>query len=497
MSKKTDTFVSFLDRSWIAPLSGFGAALTLGLALWGFTVDDALITCRYAHHVASGEGYVFNRGGPSTDGVTPLGYPYLLAPFARRGALGALEAAKWIALVAHALGALFVCRAVQRTGGTSWRWCGPAVWLVSAPAVAWSASGMETGLVSGLVAIGASLRVIGRADLVAVLVLGVAAGLRPELLPLVVVLAMPRAAASSAWAGAKDTDGSGPVQRAGLDARSWLRLALVATPFAVAAITRTIAFGRPAPLSASAKPSDPILGLKYALACAILTGVVALCAPIALRAAPRFARWLVVAVVVHSAAVAFAGGDWMPVSRLYVPLLPVIALAVATLAPHSRPRWIAGRAALALAGVAFAWFRVGPQLLRVAADRGALIEQMRGPLADRRVVAGIDVGWLGAAAPHATIVDLAGVTDPQIAALPGRHIEKKIPDGLLAERGTDALVLQLYKETPLAEPWPRSSFARGIEVYIAGERALEGSFEPTFVSEGRLRYVVLKKRAGE
>ena len=71
-------------------VAGVLAALVPALAYAGFTVDDALIPARYAHHITLGEGYVWNRGGPPTDGVTPLGFPYLLAPFAKAGPLAAL-----------------------------------------------------------------------------------------------------------------------------------------------------------------------------------------------------------------------------------------------------------------------------------------------------------------------------------------------------------------------------------------------------------------------
>ena len=52
-----------------AALLGFGAALPLALALYGYTVDDALITARMASHLASGVGYRFNPGGPVVDRV--------------------------------------------------------------------------------------------------------------------------------------------------------------------------------------------------------------------------------------------------------------------------------------------------------------------------------------------------------------------------------------------------------------------------------------------
>src|SRR5579871_4695911 len=80
--------------SWAAFLVGVAAALVPTLAYRGFTVDDALIPARYAHNIALGHGYVFNVGGPTTDGVTPLGFPYLLAPFAKAGPLAALAFAR-------------------------------------------------------------------------------------------------------------------------------------------------------------------------------------------------------------------------------------------------------------------------------------------------------------------------------------------------------------------------------------------------------------------
>ncbi|MET0410013.1 MAG: hypothetical protein ABW217_01890, partial [Polyangiaceae bacterium] len=63
------------------------ACAALGvLSAWGFSVDDALIVTRVAHHLATGVGYRFNPDGPSVDCVTPLGYAQLLAPLANAGA---------------------------------------------------------------------------------------------------------------------------------------------------------------------------------------------------------------------------------------------------------------------------------------------------------------------------------------------------------------------------------------------------------------------------
>lgn len=478
-----------------AALAAFCASVALSTACWGFTVDDALITCRYAHQIALGNGYTFNPSQPPTDGVTPLGFAYLLAPFAGGSALTALYAAKLLGLLGHAVGAAFVAVAIQRMGGTRWRFAGLVAWLVSAPAMAWSVSGMETGLVSGLVAVGLSLRVMGLKEPLGVGLLGLAAGWRPELLPMVVTLGMPRV---DGGMQTNDT-GAAATQKNPIDWRSFGRLGIAIAPFILAAAARAIAFGRPGPLSALAKPADLKLGFDYAVVCSLVIGTVGVVAPLVLwRKASRFTRWMVVAVVAHTAAVIFAGGDWMPVSRLFVAMMPVLALAVGGLASVMEgPRvwmWVALRGALAVGGEAYVWYVTGEKLRRVQSDREALIAQMRSPLAESRVIAALDVGWLGEAAPEATIVDLAGVTDPEIAALPGGHMKKKIPDGLLASRKTDTIVFQLFKEYPVAEPWSESVFAHGIAMYIAKEPGLEDRFVPVFVSDGRVRYVVLRRR---
>src|SRR5450432_2250088 len=113
--------------------AGLLSALPALIYLRNFTVDDALIPARYAAHLALGFGYRFNAEGPSTDGVTPLGWAHLLAPFAARGPLAALSAARrlgalsWLA----AAGALGV--AIAALPGRSRRFAALALVLCSAP----------------------------------------------------------------------------------------------------------------------------------------------------------------------------------------------------------------------------------------------------------------------------------------------------------------------------------------------------------------------------
>jgi hypothetical protein len=485
-------------RAIVIAALGALAALAPALALRGFTVDDALISARYAAHLARGLGYRFNEGGPVTDGVTPLGWPYLLAPFASRGPLAALAAAKVLGGIAWALAAAVLAIAIDRAAGPAAASTGAgasplpdvatrqgrarftALLLIatSAPLGAWSVAGMETGLVIALAALGVALRQLDR-PLAGAGCAGLAAALRPELVPWALVI------------------GAAPSPGRPLRDRTFpARLALAALPAAVCAAVRLFTFGKLVPLSVLAKPSSPELGARYALACFLLTGPVALLAPFAFLRLDGFARGLVLSVGVHFVAIAFAGGDWMPLSRLASPVLPAVALAAAHLANVADLRATAVRMALALSGEIFQLSRAGPSAAAVSAARLQVIDELRAPLASARVVAALDIGWLGAAT-SASIVDLAGLTDPAIAALPGGHTSKPIPVGLLDARKVDAIVLLLKDGEPLVVPWSASFFARIVELRIASIPHIEEAFEPVASSHApHLRYVVLRRIEG-
>jgi hypothetical protein len=468
-------------RATIVALVGAAIALVPAIALFGFTVDDALIPARYAHHLARGLGYRFNAEGPVTDGVTALGWAPLLAPFAAKGPLAALRAAKVLGLVAWAASAGLLAIAVDRSSTRAARFAPLALVLVSAPLAAWSVAGLETGLVTALAAAAVSLRSLGH-DRAGVACAAVAAGLRPELAPWAIVVA-----------GAP-----GPGEAFVVDRRAFARVGAALAPFAGVAIVRASVFGRAAPLAQLAKPADVVLGARYAVACALLTGPVLLVAPRALSRLPAWPRALVVAVLAHFVGVALAGGDWMPLSRLVVAVLPTVVLAAAYVAgasdaPLASAATVA-RLAIALTAAGWVMVRIGPSAARVGEGRLAVIDELAPALASARVVAALDVGWVGAAT-DATIVDLAGVTDPAIAALPGGHTSKHVPPVLLATREVDTLVLLLDEGAPLATPWTESRFARAVERRLAALPGADRELEPAAVAErSRLRYVVLRRR---
>jgi hypothetical protein len=420
-------------------LGGLGAVSAMAVAmawLWGFTVDDALITCRVAWHLAHGLGYRFNAGGPVVDAVTPLGFANLLAPFAGAGPLGALDFAKWLGAGVVLLSVFGLGRRILQRTSAAYGGALLCCLAATAPVAAWAVSGMETGLVTGL-AVGA-LGGGGWADLSAAL----AAALRPELAPWCACVRL----------GFRIQAGSSP-------GRALASPALVLAAVALVGALRALLFGRAAPLAVFAKPSDLEHGVSYALHAFVQTGLpLLLVAPFTLRRGAPVARVVALAGLVHFAALAAAGGDWMSLYRLAVPVLPSFVLGAAELW-RVAPRW-ASWLRLGCAGALSVYVAaaLGPTARGVGADRARLIEAAKTPLGGAKVVAALDVGWVGAVSDF-TVVDLAGVTDEAVAMLPGGHTSKRIDDALLRNRNVDALVLLAYP--------PGDELAREVERRVA------------------------------
>lgn len=448
--------------------AAIGAALTLPAlgALRGFTVDDAWIPARYAAHLAAGLGYRFNPQGAATDGVTPLPWAPLLALL---GGRGGIEAA-W--LTARALGVLgwvaaaaLLAREAASLRGSRLRWAALLPVPLSAPLAAWAVAGLETGLVTLLVTAAALAP-----PALACAAAGLAAAFRPEMIVLAFALALARFA----------------------EDRRWRAFPLALGPWLLVVLLRLAVFGRPAPLSVLAKPSDLHHGLVYVVAGLLLGGapLLALPSPGALRDRSWLAPTLV--ALAHAAAVALAGGDWMPLSRLLVPSFPLWIVAALRLSSSTAAPWTLLRTALASAAMLFAWWRVGASAASVVPTRAALIEQARPLLQGRRAVAALDVGWVGAATP-ARVVDLAGLTEPAFAVLPGGHTSKRITGAMLADRDTDALLFLRRSgcEGPCVRP-DGGPFERAVEERLIHDPWVAASFRPAReLRAGPLVYVLL------
>lgn len=446
----------------------FGAAAAAGVGLgWGFTVDDALVSARVARHLALGLGHRFNPAGPSVDCVTPLGFAHLLAPLAGGSTWQTLThsslvgAAAWV-LAAAQLGRL----CAQRCQG--WR-----LWLLAAalashlPLGAWAASGMETPFVMALGVLALTPGALGDGAA------GLAAAWRPELGPWALVLACGRAIARRAppagWAGA---------------------LGLALGPPLAMALVRELAFGDPAPLAVYAKPSDLEHGLRYAFGAVLLSGPpLLLVARRSWRALPRHEQALAAALAAHAFVLVGVGGDWMPFWRLSLPALPGVWLLGATLlgATGAAASLARGLAVLACAGLL--QVARGPAAREVRAERARLVAGLPPLLAGARRVATLDVGWVGAAGEH-EVVDLAGVTDPEVAYLPGGHTSKRLPVDFLERREVEALVV-LAEETGDGPPRP----ARQVEQRLMTLRgAARFELAGSLALDARQRYLVLRRR---
>lgn len=469
---------------WLGAV-GAACALVSAIAMWGFTVDDALIAVRYAHDVAIGAGYRFHPASPPTDGVTPLPWTFLLVPFASGDALSTLTAAKVIGTAAWTIAAAFLgvhlARAMRENDVTGMdAWPAPAALAVMGlafPIGAWAASGMETGLATALATL-ATTRL--RAPRTAAAIAGIAAAFRPEMVVWAVALA---AGAATAAAGREEAAAAREV----LAKRIGIACAIAAAPFATCAVLRLMVFGRAAPLALLAKPSDVAHGAVYAGA-AVLVVLLPLFAfaPFAVVRAGGGARAIAIAFVAHVVAVIMAGGDWMPYARLLVPVAPSLAVLIVLVAPHVKRPWGHVRALAALVlGVLLA-ARAAPAGRNVDGDRRDLIARARPVLAASHVVAALDIGWVSAAT-DARIVDLAGLTDPAIAALPGGHTSKRVDLTMLLDRDVDTLLVYLDPRGDM-----RVVEARIVRTSLFEERYEEVTRLP--LGNAGARYVVFRRR---
>jgi hypothetical protein len=429
-------------------------------ALWlfSFTVDDALISIRYARHLRAGEGYRFNAGGPSTDGVTPLLWPVVLLPLSRAVPLVVLMRAKVLGLAAWLTAAAGWGAAIGRAeAGVPAKGIAVAALALCVPLAAHSVSGMETPLATALATWAA---VLYRRPRAAALLSGLAASFRPEMLPWAFALGV-------GFALARAPRSPPRVLASGLFA---------VLPFGTCVCVRLAMFRHAAPLAILAKPSDLTHGVAYATAAALASiGPVLACAPLAAARAKGAPLVLVLAGAVHLVAVACAGGDWMPFARLVAPVVPSLLLASVLVSPFASPIATALRAFVGLGvGLGVLVF-AAPAARTVGPDRDRLVARVAPLLAGASHVASADAGW-PSAATEATIVDLGGVTDPEIAALPGGQTSKRVDGALVLAKGTSALLLYAKASDLALDSWRDAVFLRVVDARLADSDLIAAHF---------------------
>jgi hypothetical protein len=157
-------------------------------------------------------------------------------------------------------------------------------------------------------------------------------------------------------------------------------------------------------------------------------------------------------------------------------VLPAALLAGAEIARSSSLPWHGARAGIAVALSAAVGFLVAWPARDVLRNRLEFIALLRATLREARVTAAVDAGLVGAAT-NGAVFDLAGVTDPTIASLPGGHTSKRVPEGLVESRHVDHAVLQLVPGTRPLLPWHASLFARSADARLASMPMLVEHFE--------------------
>jgi arabinofuranosyltransferase len=415
-----DPICRLLDRTRKAgylALSGTLCALAalVPIALfWGFSVDDAWIVTRVIEVARTTHTFSLHPGEPPVDVVTPLGFAQFIAllsfalqadpPLVARG----LGAASWV------LSFYVAGRAVAQDKREPFRIAAVALSaLVSVTGAAWSGAGLETPYIALLLTLGFVLTENSRS--LGPLLLGSAAALRPDLIPLALA--------------------AGQLDQMRLRRRAWT-LGLTLIPIVLLMAVRFRIFGDFLPLAFRAKPPDFGSGVRYALGSLLLSG------PFfwALGARGPLARRLWILILVHGVSLVFAGGDWMPLYRLSCPLLPWVCVLGARAA---KGRWSIASLVLMLAGPLLLTIYYRTDSVAVVETRKELIEKARPLVASAERVAAVDIGWLSHATPG-KVVDLSGVANPRVARLPGGHTSHLVPSAYLDDAGVDTWVVRVW-----------------------------------------------------
>jgi arabinofuranosyltransferase len=127
---------------WIACAGAIIAAIVWQFRL-RFPFDDTYITFRYADHLADGFGFVWNIGGPPTEGFTNFLFVILLAS-ARLVTHDLLAAAQLIGLLSTILAGIFLYRIAAQWCDTRAGILAAALFLLSPLTWVNALSGMET-----------------------------------------------------------------------------------------------------------------------------------------------------------------------------------------------------------------------------------------------------------------------------------------------------------------------------------------------------------------
>lgn len=407
--------------------------------LTSFRPDDVFIYYRYAHNLASGDGIVFNPS-EKVEGVTSLLWTLLLALIIKVGAR--LETAA--PLLSLACGLIVLSRLpilsakLQGRSEVLTQDLCPVVWVASShPFAFWSYSGMETVLFALLLLLIIETVLEGSTNNLYLcgLLTSIATIVRPESLS-----AIPALFAYVSYRYSRDWKAIGV----------WL--GTVCVLIGAIFLFRFLYFGELLPNTYYAKRGISLYQLLFngaAYCLQFLTSffsltpsdyvnfvLAILMLAILFHQSSRDPRLMFLTAVTVSlfAAVIYDGGDWMVLSRLLVPMIPLLALGFCT---ASLP-YVGQRVTLVLMIALVSANLRGGFLERTSAvgqlnpinftnpDYGPFISFLKKHAEPYDVVALMDIGEIGYKT-MLPIIDISGLTEPKIAHAPGGFLGKIYP----------------------------------------------------------------------
>ncbi|NUP97057.1 MAG: hypothetical protein HUU28_12930 [Planctomycetaceae bacterium] len=470
----------------VALVAAAHAATFLG---YGPCDDDYIAYC-YARNLVEGHGLVFNLG----ERVEGFSAPGWMLAAAGTIALGLHPAHFSIVVSVLSFAAIaFTIAVLWQRRRPQDRFAAPA-WLVAAsPALAWhSILGLGTVPLAALVTFAIErwdqARRTGRVPVTACALLGVAALLRNE----AILFALPLV-----WSE--------------LRARRWLGPLLAFAPLAGWQAFRLAYFGRWVPITYTVKKldffTDLRLGLEYLAESSAATGLVLALALglVALARRPRdedpVLRSATLVSTVFALYVVYVGGDFFPLGRFFVPILP-LALLVGCLGFHGLFPQVRGLAAVGAVVLALGFEQV-QQGLREHLYLTHLGSEPRWEAMGREVARRVPPDTKVALAPigcfkwasRLYVVDMLGLTNTAIAqAQPDPNITIKghiryDADWVLAQRpemiviGTGWFDVDEHGQRELkASSWEGTLLAHPklASDYVALELDIEGSYPLVF-----------------
>jgi hypothetical protein len=434
--------------------------VTAGWMVWlaVYQVDDAFIVYRYARNLARGDGFVFNSG-ERVEGVTCFLWTVALVPFSLAG-LPLPRVAPVLTAIAGLSCLVLVARRHAESEGRArieYRDLTPSLLLSASPAFAyWSVGALETVPYALLLTLAAQAhaRERFRGGWISAVWLGIAGLVRPETPLLVAALGADRARthglkATLRWLGIVAAIVGPFILFRRLYFGAWLPNTYFAKAGASLAVQLTNGGTYLSGCLASLIPSFGVSGIPIAIIGALAFAV--LCAFAWRGTALRTEAIVVLAV---AASIVVDGGDWMVLSRFWVPALPCLAVIVgaALLRLAAWRRLGLAAAAVLVAAIVANGFvegvrqrNGGPGLLINALGYQEAHLKIAGFLNDRGApgdaVALMDIGIIGWNADRLRVIDITGLTDHDIARAPGGFLDKRFDVGELLARNPRFFVL--------------------------------------------------------